>query len=125
PPTADSRNDEVHPQCSVLNRHKSRSRCAHAVYDVVFFFLLIRPPPHSTLFPYTTLFRSVRPLPLRSLAAQLQIRRNQVRQTKIGSQRSPAVANRRLQRKANRGLSDRKVGRGQARRRHPRPLRRA
>src|SRR5438034_8230277 len=25
----------------------------------VFFFLLIRPPPRSTLFPYTTLFRSV------------------------------------------------------------------
>src|SRR5690606_41130923 len=24
-----------------------------------FFFLLIRPPPRSTLFPYTTLFRSV------------------------------------------------------------------
>src|SRR3712207_7863603 len=26
----------------------------------VFFFLMIRPPPRSTLFPYTTLFRSVR-----------------------------------------------------------------
>src|SRR5437762_10275025 len=26
--------------------------------DSVFFFLLIRPPPSSTLFPYTTLFRS-------------------------------------------------------------------
>src|SRR5205809_3608514 len=25
----------------------------------IFFFLLIRPPPRSTLFPYTTLFRSV------------------------------------------------------------------
>src|SRR5688572_32549861 len=25
-----------------------------------FFFLMIRPPPRSTLFPYTTLFRSVR-----------------------------------------------------------------
>src|SRR5438552_12303291 len=28
------------------------------VYHVFFFFLLIRPPPRSTLFPYTTLFRS-------------------------------------------------------------------
>src|SRR3712207_7556923 len=28
-------------------------------YDV-FFFLMIRRPPRSTLFPYTTLFRSVR-----------------------------------------------------------------
>src|SRR5260370_2825315 len=27
-----------------------------------FFFLMIRRPPRSTLFPYTTLFRSVRPL---------------------------------------------------------------
>src|SRR3712207_7567730 len=28
--------------------------------DVVFFFLMIRRPPRSTLFPYTTLFRSAR-----------------------------------------------------------------
>src|SRR5437867_7028961 len=27
---------------------------------LVFFFLMIRPPPRSTLFPYTTLFRSHR-----------------------------------------------------------------
>src|SRR6202171_6727770 len=27
-------------------------------YDHVFFFLMIRRPPRSTLFPYTTLFRS-------------------------------------------------------------------
>src|SRR6266403_3517738 len=27
-----------------------------------FFFLMIRRPPRSTLFPYTTLFRSFRPL---------------------------------------------------------------
>src|SRR6266853_5672388 len=30
-----------------------------------FFFLMIRRPPRSTLFPYTTLFRSVRRLPCR------------------------------------------------------------
>src|SRR2546422_5987375 len=29
-----------------------------ALYCVVFFFLMIRRPPRSTLFPYTTLFRS-------------------------------------------------------------------
>src|SRR5579871_7020841 len=29
-------------------------------YFVFFFFLMIRRPPRSTLFPYTTLFRSVR-----------------------------------------------------------------
>src|SRR2546422_7191303 len=28
-------------------------------YSTVFFFLMIRRPPRSTLFPYTTLFRSV------------------------------------------------------------------
>src|SRR5215203_6846217 len=28
----------------------------------LFFFLMIRRPPRSTLFPYTTLFRSCRPL---------------------------------------------------------------
>src|SRR2546426_11576857 len=31
---------------------------------VFFFFLMIRRPPRSTLFPYTTLFRSVRAVPL-------------------------------------------------------------
>src|SRR5205809_7906503 len=28
------------------------------LYFCFFFFLMIRPPPRSTLFPYTTLFRS-------------------------------------------------------------------
>src|SRR5262249_60850111 len=35
-----------------------------------FFFLLIRPPPRSTLFPYTTLFRSLR---LRRSASALEV----------------------------------------------------
>src|SRR5690348_17691464 len=34
--------------------------CRHLVCDE-FFFLMIRRPPRSTLFPYTTLFRSDRP----------------------------------------------------------------
>src|SRR3712207_6865536 len=29
-----------------------------ALFFVIFFFLMIRRPPRSTLFPYTTLFRS-------------------------------------------------------------------
>src|SRR5256885_6488319 len=29
--------------------------------SMLFFFLMIRRPPRSTLFPYTTLFRSMRP----------------------------------------------------------------
>src|SRR5258707_9655403 len=38
------------------------SPCEHVlvVLSVVFFFLMIRRPPRSTLFPYTTLFRSGR-----------------------------------------------------------------
>src|SRR3989441_13077772 len=36
-----------------------RLACSLAKCSVsVFFFLMIRPPPRSTLFPYTTLFRS-------------------------------------------------------------------
>src|SRR5260370_14192736 len=33
---------------------------------LIFFFLMIRRPPRSTLFPYTTLFRSLRSTSLRS-----------------------------------------------------------
>src|SRR3712207_8459754 len=29
--------------------------------EIIFFFLMIRRPPRSTLFPYTTLFRSTAP----------------------------------------------------------------
>src|SRR5712671_7184394 len=36
----------------------SGSRQAGALFSVFFFFLMIRRPPRSTLFPYTTLFRS-------------------------------------------------------------------
>src|SRR5206468_12686647 len=37
-----------------------RSSCSHHPYryPFPFFFFIIRPPPISTLFPYTTLFRS-------------------------------------------------------------------
>src|SRR3712207_7205441 len=35
-------------------------RLVHTIYPSVFFFLMIRRPPRSTLFPYTTLFRSPR-----------------------------------------------------------------
>src|SRR3712207_7069931 len=31
------------------------------IVNLVIFFLMIRRPPRSTLFPYTTLFRSIRP----------------------------------------------------------------
>src|SRR3989442_5911037 len=35
----------------------------HTVPLIIFFFLMIRRPPRSTLFPYTTLFRSVHRFP--------------------------------------------------------------
>src|SRR2546430_5968220 len=35
----------------------------HALPFLFFFFLMIRRPPRSTLFPYTTLFRSRSPAP--------------------------------------------------------------
>src|SRR5256885_9535925 len=37
--------------------------CSLHTLDVFFFFLMIRRPPRSTLFPYTTLFRSPYPFP--------------------------------------------------------------
>src|SRR2546427_6041279 len=40
--------------CTVLSLHTASARCG------VFFFLIIRRPPRSPLFPYTTLFRSRR-----------------------------------------------------------------
>src|SRR3712207_7812009 len=39
----------------------------------MFFFLMIRRPPRSTLFPYTTLFRSLRPHADRALAEALHL----------------------------------------------------
>src|SRR5208282_4857111 len=40
---------------------KVQVRSDHYFFSLVFFFLMIRRPPRSTLFPYTTLFRSLRP----------------------------------------------------------------
>src|SRR5206468_10236547 len=43
--------------------HSTSLRCSHYLFTVLlllfFFFLLLRRPPRSTLFPYTTLFRSL------------------------------------------------------------------
>src|SRR5262249_61537945 len=38
------------------SRHYLISLLAHPIF--LFLFLMLRPPPRSTLFPYTTLFRS-------------------------------------------------------------------
>src|SRR5919206_63879 len=42
----------------VLDLLRARPRLIHSANYVFFFFLMIRRPPRSTLFPYTTLFRS-------------------------------------------------------------------
>src|SRR2546426_12827847 len=42
----------------VMMTQKYETSC---IYILFFFFLMIRRPPRSTLFPYTTLFRSVEP----------------------------------------------------------------
>src|SRR2546426_12257580 len=39
-------------------RHYSLPAATHSISFSIFFFLMIRRPPRSTLFPYTTLFRS-------------------------------------------------------------------
>src|SRR2546422_8490320 len=43
--------------------------CSLHVCCLIFFFLMIRRPPRSTLFPYTTLFRSHHYQPFRGAAA--------------------------------------------------------
>src|ERR1022692_701535 len=50
----------LHPTDAII---LSLSRCSHMIptlscSTLFFFFLMIRRPPRSTLFPYTTLFRS-------------------------------------------------------------------
>src|SRR5258707_4930762 len=48
------------------------SSCSLATSPFLFFFLMIRRPPRSTLFPYTTLFRSAkRDTPTRPQSPQL------------------------------------------------------
>src|SRR2546425_6578178 len=39
--------------------HTMFSLCPLLFFPLLFFFLMIRRPPRSTLFPYTTLFRSL------------------------------------------------------------------
>src|SRR5260370_12094139 len=50
-------------RCTTSTSHSSRPSLPH-----YFFFLMIRRPPRSTLFPYTTLFRSP---PIRTLSWKL------------------------------------------------------
>src|SRR6266511_4546734 len=51
------------------------------VYLLSFFFLMIRRPPRSTLFPYTTLFRSPWPTPRGSRASRWRSTRTRPRRS--------------------------------------------
>src|SRR3712207_7317304 len=79
------------------------------------FFLMIRRPPRSTLFPYTTLFRSLRPVRLRLLghgpARRVLVRDRPVRRDHRGGAAHRAVAvgpapRRRLRRRSEEHTSE-------------------
>src|SRR5207248_4724893 len=50
-----------HVTSAAFSRNSTMCPCLSRLFHIfsVFFFSMIRPPPRSTLFPYTTLFRSV------------------------------------------------------------------
>src|SRR6266487_4236709 len=68
-------------------------------FFVCFFFLMIRRPPRSTLFPYTTLFRPLRRLSVAALAARppaaraagLRARRDRLGRDGAGARERPGA----------------------------------
>src|SRR3712207_9365327 len=71
---------------TIRNKH-SDTKCLCVHFVLVFFFLMIRRPPRSTLFPYTTLFRSVKYAGEREAFGQ-PIGKNQAIQFMIADMRS-------------------------------------
>src|SRR5690349_22888034 len=57
---------------------------------MLFFFLMLRRPPRSTLFPYTTLFRSDRAVPGRARGAAGETRRRSGRARRRAAVGGPA-----------------------------------
>src|SRR5216684_7552529 len=60
----------------------------HLLFYICFFFLMIRRPPRSTLFPYTTLFRSagrLRGQPGCALPGAVQAPRSDRKSTRLNS----------------------------------------
>src|SRR3712207_9136976 len=81
----------------------------HTTYcHCLFFFLMIRRPPRSTLFPYTTLFRSRRPDPAaqRKAAAKRKVAKRRAARRRCrrakAKHRSPAAVRRACRRSASR-----------------------
>ena len=58
-------------------------------YSYVFFILICRRPPRSTLCPYTTLFRSVQDKNSQLISSQCQLDRNKAAQFEINA--TPAI----------------------------------
>src|SRR5215207_11122180 len=80
------------------------------VLSFVFFFLMIRRPPRSTLFPYTTLFRSChpeRPCPPRD-RQRCQVARSEEHTSELQS-RVELVCRLLLEKKKKRGCDQRSV----------------
>src|SRR6201988_5464485 len=57
----------------LCREERCASRGSTPVPIVIFFFLMIRRPPRSTLFPYTTLFRSRAPWPHLRVAPSVRV----------------------------------------------------
>src|SRR2546430_10739755 len=78
--------------------------CSHIlIFFLFFFFLMIRRPPRSTLFPYTTLFRSpLSELPRHALSNCF------VASFQIGAHEPILVPEQRVQRRLGHTSSDRK-----------------
>src|SRR2546430_5296318 len=59
-----------------------------AVAAFFFFFLMIRRPPRSTLFPYTTLFRSVLEQPPFEVVRERGVADQRAQETALGDRKS-------------------------------------
>src|SRR3989441_6683898 len=73
-----------------------RTYCSSSPCFSFFFFLMIRRPPRSTLFPYTTLFRSRRRVPHRRV--RIEIAEPAVEQVPVDGVHQPPLGRNRVQR---------------------------
>src|SRR5947209_19708678 len=67
-----------------MPRSHSLLQCLYSTMFHFFFFLMIRRPPRSTLFPYTTLFRSLGEVRIRFVFAPVFERQNRDRSFDLG-----------------------------------------
>src|SRR5258707_5756985 len=100
------------PRCSRFRSTTPTLRPSHSRFS---FFLMIRRPPRSTLFPYTTLFRSVEELEARTKAAERQVQEVQMRfdQLRQQLQRDTDETRQRLNRSADERAAGEKAKRSE------------